>query len=52
MLKFMWHDSPADYATWNLGQVEDVELDEFAGLLEADAACQEWDSDMETHVVE
>jgi hypothetical protein len=52
MLKFRWRDSAVDYALWNSNDVEDINLDEFTEMLEADAACQEWESDTETHIVE
>jgi hypothetical protein len=45
MLKFEWQESMPDYAAWNSEVVDNVQLDEFMELLEADAAEQLWDSD-------
>jgi hypothetical protein len=52
MLKYEWKASNIDYAAWNSGQVEDVRLDEYAEMLSTELADMEWDSDVETHVLE
>jgi hypothetical protein len=47
MLKFDWRGSIADYAAWNSDQVEEVNDDEFYGMLLADIDEKHWDSDVE-----
>jgi hypothetical protein len=53
MLKFEWKELETDYVAWNSDQVEEVMLDEYAELLKAELAHEEWDtgSDCDVHVV-
>ena len=44
--------SLADFAAWNSGQVEELDLEEFTEMLSADLEYAQLDSDIETHVVE
>jgi hypothetical protein len=43
MLKFHWRSSTADLAAWNSSQVEEVDLDEYKEMLEADETEATWD---------
>ena len=54
MLKFAWRDFQIDHAALNSSELEELDLDEFEGLLEADIKFSEFDIDaaIETYVVE
>jgi hypothetical protein len=43
MLKFHWRSSTKDLAAWNACQVEEVDLDEYKEMLEADETEATWD---------
>src|ERR1700722_2197323 len=54
MLKFTWRDFQIDHAALTSSELEELDLDEFEGLLEADIKFSEFDIDaaIETYVVE
>jgi hypothetical protein len=52
MLKFEWRGTNMDYSAWNSSQVEDVRIDEYMEMLEAEVAHSHWDNDVETYVVD
>lgn len=45
-MKFTWHQNIVDLAAWNSGQVEEIELEEYSELLEAEEQAVEWDSQL------
>jgi hypothetical protein len=52
MLKFEWKGSTVDFAAWNSEEVEDVRVDEYTQMLNAELVHVQWDSDIETHLLE
>lgn len=46
IMKFTWHQNIVDLAAWNSGQVEEIELEEYSELLEAEEQAVEWDSQL------
>jgi hypothetical protein len=52
MLKFEWQGSMTDYAGWNSGKVEHVNMDDFVELLDADIAENSWDIEGEDSLIQ
>ena len=43
LMKFAWHNNILDLAAWNLRHAEEIDLDEYEGLLKADEFTDEID---------
>jgi hypothetical protein len=51
-MKFAWRKNISDLATWNSAQVEEVDLDEYRELLEADQWADDFDKPEDETVIE
>lgn len=45
VMKFAWRQNVTDLAAWNSAQVEEIELDEYSELMEAEELAAEWDNE-------
>ena len=45
VLRVAWKDNIVDLATWNSGEIEDVDMTEFESLLTEDIAVSAWDEE-------
>lgn len=45
VMKFAWQQNVTDLAAWNSAQVEEIELDEYSELMEAEELAAEWDNE-------
>lgn len=45
VMKFAWRQNITDLAAWNSAQVEEIELDEYSELMEAEELAAEWDNE-------
>jgi hypothetical protein len=43
IMKFAWCNNIVDLAAWNSGQIEEVDLDEYSEMLEADELANDFD---------
>jgi hypothetical protein len=52
IMKFAWQNKIADLAVWNSQHVEEVDMDEYSGLLDADKLAVDLDETGGTSVVD
>ena len=45
VMRAAWKDNIVDLATWNSGEIEDVDMTEFESLLTEDIAVSAWDEE-------
>ena len=45
VLRAAWKDNIVDLATWNSGEIEDVDMTKFESLLTEDIAASAWDEE-------
>jgi len=52
LMKFTWHNNILDMAAWNSIQTEEVKLDEYQELLNADEFEDELEEEVDVYVLE
>ena len=52
VMKFAWHKNIIDLAAWNLGKTDEVDLDEYSEMLEAELQAEEFDIDADEFILE
>ena len=45
MMKFVWKDAIHNFASWNIGEVTNVDMQEYEELLHENVDAAEWDKD-------
>jgi len=51
-MKFAWHRNIADVAAWNSGQMDEVDLDEYSKMVEAELQAEEFEKDADKIVLD
>jgi hypothetical protein len=51
-MKFAWRNNIVDLAAWNSGQIEEVDLDEYSEMLEADELANDFDKPEDEFIME
>jgi hypothetical protein len=52
VMKFAWRNNVVDLAAWNSGQIEEVDLDEYCEMLEADELANDFDKPADEFIME